>query len=80
MISIMAVHCMHLLVASSSHLCKKHAIATMDYGEVAQHALESYGPLWLRQRSHLGTEETSNKGLVKLFRNESNMGLFIEIR
>ena len=54
MISIMAVHCMHLLVASSSHLCNKYAVATMDYGEVAQHALESYGPLWLRQRSHLG--------------------------
>ena len=26
----------------------------MDYGDVAKYALESYGPLWLRQRSHLG--------------------------
>ena len=76
----MAVHCMHLLVASSSHLCKKHAIATMDYGEVAQHALESYGPLWLRQRSHLGTVETSNQRLQRLshnlWRHISIMGKF----
>ena len=54
LISVMAVHCMHLLVASSSHLCQHHGLATMDYGNVAKYALESYGPMWLRQRSHLG--------------------------
>jgi len=56
LISVMAVHCMHLLVASSSHLCQHHGLATMDYGNVAKYALESYGPMWLRQRSHLGTK------------------------
>ena len=53
-ISIMAVHCMHLLVSSANHLCKEYNIATMDYGDVAEHALKSYGPLWLKRRPSLG--------------------------
>ena len=39
-ISVMAVHCMHLLVGASQHLCKKCSVATLDYGEVMQTVLQ----------------------------------------
>jgi len=60
-ISVMAVHCMHLLVGASQHLCKKCSVATLDYGEVMQTVLQEYGPSWLRTRCHLGSK------LVNLF-------------
>ena len=54
-ISIMAVHCMHLLVASARHLCKRQNKSTLDYGEVATAVLDEYGPGCLRTRSYIGT-------------------------
>ena len=54
-ISIMAVHCMHLLVASARHLCKRQNKSTLDYGEVATAVLDEYGPACLRTRSYIGT-------------------------
>jgi len=39
-ISILAVHCMHLLVGSSQHLCRKTNIPTLDYGEVMETVLK----------------------------------------
>ena len=54
-ISIMAVHCMHLLVAAARHLCKRQNKSTLDYGEVATAVLDEYGPGCLRTRSYIGT-------------------------
>ena len=39
-ISILAVHCMHLLVGSSQHLCRRKAVPTLDYGEVMEAVLQ----------------------------------------
>ena len=54
-ISIMAVHCMHLLVGAARHLCKRQNKSTLDYGEVATAVLDEYGPGCLRTRSYIGT-------------------------
>ena len=54
-ISIMAVHCMHLLVGAARHLCKRQNKSTLDYGEVATAVLNEYGPGCLRTRSYIGT-------------------------
>jgi len=55
-ISIMAVHCMHLLVGAARHLCKRQNKSTLDYGEVATAVLEEYGPGCLRTRSFIGSK------------------------
>ena len=39
-ISLMAVHCMHLLVGASQHLCRKLSLQSLDYGEVMSTVLQ----------------------------------------
>uniref|UniRef100_UPI00398F55BF proton-coupled amino acid transporter 1 n=1 Tax=Pristiophorus japonicus TaxID=55135 RepID=UPI00398F55BF len=51
---VVAVHCMHLLVKCSHHLCAKLEKQCLDYGNVVMHSLEQCPNTWLRKHSFFG--------------------------
>ncbi|XP_067900019.1 proton-coupled amino acid transporter 1 isoform X2 [Heterodontus francisci] len=51
---VVAVHCMHLLVKCSRHLCAKLQKPCLDYGNVVMCSLEECPNLWLRKHSYFG--------------------------
>jgi len=66
-IAAMAIHCMELLVRASRHFCSIFEKKTMDYGEVAQATLHTYGSVSMRSNAGTGAKIVNTFVIIAQF-------------